>query len=51
MNDAIDALGVLARLDALQPLLSDTRPVVRQFATEISQSLRALLSSLRIEFS
>jgi hypothetical protein len=41
MNDAIDALGVSMRLDALQPFLSDTRPVVRQFATETSQSLRA----------
>lgn len=46
INDAIDAHDVSVRFDALQPLLSDTRPIVRQFATETSQDLRALLSVL-----
>jgi hypothetical protein len=47
INDAIDAEGFSKRLDALQPLLNDTRPVVRQFATETRQSLGALMSALK----
>jgi len=47
INDATDARGFSKRLDALQSLLDDTRPVVRQFATETRQSLRALMSTLK----
>jgi hypothetical protein len=47
INDATDAKGFSKRLDALKPLLDDTRPVVRQFATETSKSLRALMSTLK----
>ena len=47
VNDATDAKGFSKRLDALQSLLDDTRPVVRQFATETRQSLRALMSALK----
>jgi hypothetical protein len=47
INDPTDAKGFSKRLDALQPLLNDTRPVVRQFATETSKSLRALMSTLK----
>jgi hypothetical protein len=34
INDATDATGFSNRLAALQPLLDDTLPVVRQFAAE-----------------
>jgi hypothetical protein len=47
ISDAADAMGFSKRLDALQPLLDDTRPVVRQFAAEAGQSLRALMSALK----
>ena len=47
INDASDAKGFSKRLDSLQPLLDDTRPVVRQFATETMQSLCALMSTLK----
>ena len=43
LNDAVDATGIADRLDALQPLLDDPRPVVSQFATEATRSLRSLL--------
>jgi hypothetical protein len=46
IDDGIDALGVSARLNALRPLLSDIRPVVCQFAAEISDDLHALLLPL-----
>lgn len=47
INDAADAKGFGDRLDALQPLLDDTRPVVRQFATETVQSVRVLIAPLK----
>ena len=46
IEDGIDALGVSTRLNALQPLLSDIRPAVCQFAAEISDDLHALLFPL-----
>ena len=47
INDAADAKGFGDRLNALQPLLDDTRPVVRQFASETMQSVRALMAPLK----
>ncbi len=47
INDAIDALGLSHRLAALQPMIDDPRPVVRQFAAEASQNLRRLAALLR----
>jgi hypothetical protein len=47
INGAVDSAGISNRLNALQPLLDDTRPVVRQFAAEADQSLHALMSALR----
>jgi hypothetical protein len=47
INDVADAKGLSDRLDALQPLLDDTRPVVNQFATEAAQGLHALMSPLK----
>jgi hypothetical protein len=46
IEDGVDALGASTRLNALQPLLSDIRPAVCQFAAEISDTLHALLSPL-----
>lgn len=46
-NDAVDAAGLAARLDVLQPLLDDPRSVVRQFAAEAAQDLRAALAFFR----
>ncbi len=43
IEDGIDALGVSMRLNTLQPLLSDIRPAVCQFAAEVSDDLHALL--------
>jgi len=46
-NDAVDAVGLAMRLNSLQPLLSDPRCVVRQFADEASQDLRIFLTVFR----
>jgi len=47
INDATDATGFSKRLTVLQPLLDDARPVVRQFAFEVSRDLRQMMSSLQ----
>ena len=46
-NDAIDPVGIGSRLRALEPLLEDSRSVVRLFAAECRDHLTALLTFLR----